>query len=382
MSEKSERQSGIGLDVGTAFCACCSKDIDGQEIYQILRDCFLKIEASEEAKVMLEQSKANFIESSDGTSIYVIGGDALKFANIMEGVRRSSRNEKALLRRPMAGGVLNPDEPDLAFSIMRQILKNLLGTPKEKGEVVCFSVPGNPVDANFNTMYHEKMIEGIIQKLGFSPKSINEGLAVIYSTNPTIETEDGEEVPFSGVGISMGGGMINVCFAYRSYPLVEFSIANAYGMNEGSGGDWIDLQVSKTRADLSISKVTALKEKYADFTIDPFELSTRKEVSGGKKAVERRNYEILMALDMFYRRLISYALKTLGSEFAKQGESVEEAVEIVIAGGTSSPNGMEELVMQEIEKLDLPFEVKGVRKAEDPLYTVSNGCLVSALTQR
>jgi len=89
-----------------------------------------------------------------------------------------------------------------------------------------------------------------------------------------------------------------------------------------------------------------------------------------------------MALDMFYRRLISYALKTLGSEFAKQGESVEEAVEIVIAGGTSSPNGMEELVMQEIEKLDLPFEVKGVRKAEDPLYTVSNGCLVSALTQR
>jgi hypothetical protein len=367
-----------GLDVGTAFCGCCWRNETGEDIYRFQRDCFLEIEATEDSRRMLEKSNANFIESSDKTNIYILGDDALNFANILEGSKKTIHyNDAPILRRPMKSGVLNPNEPELAFSIMRQIIRGLLDKPREHGEKVCFSVPADPIDADFNNMYHQRMLEGIIEKLGYSPKPINEGLAVIYSTNPTITTEDDEEIPFSGLGISFGGGQCNVCFAYRSYPLIQFSVANAYGMNQGSGGDWIDTKVAEARSDISISKVTKFKEKYADFTKDPAELA--KEISNGNRIIERRNFEILIALDLYYRKLIEYILLIFEKEFSKQKQTVEEPIEIVVAGGTSSPNGFEEIVMQEVNKMNLPFVVKGVRKATNPLYTVAHGCLISSL---
>ena len=375
MSE--EMRLGKGLDVGTAFCACCYQTEEGKEKYRFQRDCFLDIEAGDEAKKMLVRSNANFIESQDGSTIYVIGEDAITFANILSGARGVSKDKKTLLRRPMSSGVLNPDEPELAFQIMKEILSNLLQEPREKGEVVAYSVPAKPVDADFNIMYHQKMIETIIKGLGYEPKPTNEGLAVVYSENPQIENDDEGVIPFSGVGCSWGGGMVNVCFAYKGFPLVEFSVADAYGMGEGSGGDWIDAQVAKTRSDLSTSKVTKFKEKHADFTKDPMELAV--EISKNPRDLQK-NTEILIALDIYYRKLIEYVLLTLGEEFAKQGESVDDPIEIVVAGGTSSPEGFEILVMEEVEKMNLPFEIKGVRKSAKPMHSVSNGCFVSAAT--
>ena len=41
-----------------------------------------------------------------------------------------------------------------------------------------------------------------------------------------------EDDSFTGMGISAGGGMCNVCLAYLSVPLVSFSI--------NKGGDYID----------------------------------------------------------------------------------------------------------------------------------------------
>jgi hypothetical protein len=377
MSKKEDMPLGKGLDVGTAFCACCYRTEDGKERYRFQRDCFLDIEAGDEAKKMLIRSDANFIESQDGSNIYVIGEDAITFANILSGARGVSKDKKTLLRRPMSSGVLNPDEPELAFQIMKEILRNLLQEPREEGEVVAYSVPAKPVDADFNIMYHQRMIETIVKSLGYSPKPTNEGLAVVYAENPQIESEDEGTIPFSGIGMSFGGGMVNICFAYKGYPLVEFSVADAYGMGEGSGGDWIDAQVSKTRSDLSISKVTKFKEKYADFTKDPMQIA--EEISTNPRDIAK-NTELLIALDIYYRKLVEYVLVTLGKEFAKQSESVDDPIEIVVAGGTSSPNGFEQLVMDEVSKLNLPFEIKGVRKSVKPMNTVSNGCLVAALS--
>ena len=60
--------------------------------------------------------------------------------------------------------------------------------------------------------------------MGYQVKSINEGLAVIYS--------ELESTNYTGIGISCGGGLCNVCVAYLSVPVMSFSIPKA--------GDYID----------------------------------------------------------------------------------------------------------------------------------------------
>ena len=66
----------------------------------------------------------------------------------------------------------------------------------------------------------------MLDELGYEATSINEGLAVVYG-----ELEDSN---YTGIGISCGGGLCNVCLAYLSVPVLSFSIPKA--------GDYIDYQ--------------------------------------------------------------------------------------------------------------------------------------------
>ena len=49
-----------------------------------------------------------------------------------------------------------------------------------------------------------------------------------------------ENSNYTGIGISCGGGLCNVCLAYLSVPVFSFSIPKA--------GDYIDSSVAKLRA--------------------------------------------------------------------------------------------------------------------------------------
>jgi actin-related protein len=58
-----------------------------------------------------------------------------------------------------------------------------------------------------------------------------------------------------------------------------------------------------------------------------------------------------------------------------------DPISIVCAGGTSMIGGFTEVFKQEFEKINFPMDVKEIRLAEDPLYSVSKGCLVAALSE-
>lgn len=55
-----------------------------------------------------------------------------------------------------------------------------------------------------------------------------------------------------------------------------------------------------------------------------------------------------------------------------------QPVDIVVVGGTSSPNGFVELIRNTILKMKLTFPVGNVYRPDDYLYTVARGCLVAA----
>ena len=49
-----------------------------------------------------------------------------------------------------------------------------------------------------------------------------------------------------------------------------------------------------------------------------------------------------------------------------------------MAGGTSLVGGFVEVFADELEKVDFPLKIAGVRRAEDALTSVVRGCLIAA----
>ena len=130
----------------------------------------------------------------------------------------------------MSQGVLDAKEPE-SLRMMREILSSMLGPAADRAnadgsnrEKLCFTVPAAPLGGEGTLTYHEATLRQILTDLGYQPVSINEGLAVVYG--------ELESSNYTGIGISCGGGLCNVCLAYLSVPVLSFSIPKA--------GDFID----------------------------------------------------------------------------------------------------------------------------------------------
>jgi actin-like ATPase involved in cell morphogenesis len=326
-----EIQKGKGVDIGTMFIKCAQK-VGKEIVFRSQRNAFFEIEHTDFTKKILDNSRVKYILRED--KLYVVGEDALEFANMF--------NKET--RRPLSRGVISPTEKE-ALPMVELLVKSVLDEPTHKGEIVYFSIPGEPLDADFNIIYHIKMVEGFLKTLGYTPKPINEGHAVILSE---LAEED-----FTGMGLSFGGGMVNVCLSFRSVPIFKFSVAKA--------GDWIDQQVAMA-VDESASRVSAVKESSLDL--------------GKEKGLSK----IESALSVYYNHLIEYVIENIKQEFSKARKMprITRPIIIILSGGTSLPKGFAHRFNQILDRLKLPIPVSEVRMAAQPLRSVAKGALVAA----
>lgn len=325
------QQFGKGLDVGTAFIYAAQK-VGDQVAFRIERDAFMDIPYSDHLKTIFERDNVRYIEK-DG-QLYAIGNGALRFANLFQ---RS-------VRRPLERGVMSPKEKE-ALPIIKLIIENVLGSHRHPGEIVYYSIPAEPIDDDFDVLYHQRIINGFLSSsLGYTPKPINEGLAVIYA-------ELAEE-NFTGLGLSFGGGMTNVCLANLSVPVVTFSIAR--------GGDWIDKQVAWA-VNQPVSAVTTWKE--SNLNLDKKEHLSR--IEG--------------ALSIYYDILLDNVISHLKQELEARAVHLEKPLTVVVAGGTAKPNGFLKRFQETLARAELPFEVGRVFPASHLLHSVSKGALIAAI---
>jgi len=327
---------GRGLDVGTANLLSVRQVGDGDLLVMRERNAFLEIPSQFVGnREMLTKLRVPYVQFKD--RMFVIGDAAFNLANMFG----------SEVRRPMQHGFLSAGEQD-AIPMMRFIISRLLGEPQVAGEEVCFCIPAPSIDRENDTVYHEGIVSGILRKLGYTPRAMNEAHAIVYSS---LADQD-----FTGIGISCGAGMFNVCVAYKTIPALTFSVAR--------GGDWIDEHVSKVMG-IPRVRATAIKESDVDLT-NP---RSREEE----------------AVVLYYRNLISYVLQNFRQRFmlARDVPQFTEPVEIVIGGGTSMIGGFIQVFADEIRKVELPIPIAGVRLADDPLSAVVRGCLIAAnLDQR
>ncbi|SVD07961.1 uncharacterized protein METZ01_LOCUS360815, partial [marine metagenome] len=133
----------VGVDIGTGFISCAEEE-GGKKIFRKVRDAFFKLNpskflegsANNFGEGMLKKAGAHYVKI-DGT-LYVLGNDAFKFANLF--------HQECL--RPMSRGVLNPKQP-VSNLMVGELVKSVAGAPASSNDVLYYCVPAQPIDADF-----------------------------------------------------------------------------------------------------------------------------------------------------------------------------------------------------------------------------------------
>jgi actin-like ATPase involved in cell morphogenesis len=331
---------GVGVDIGTAFIVVTRSLEDGTFVNKFHRNCLFPLDINDESSDLLERSSYSFIKTKD--KYYVCGEDSVNLVNAIG---------KGSVIRPMKEGLLNPalkESSDLLFYIVKMVL----GEPIIKDEPLRYSIPANSIDKDNNNLFHKMVLQSFFNKLGYSAKSINEAMCLVYDNLPISKNDEGE-IPLTGIASSHGAGQTNVCLAFKGMSLAEFSCTKS--------GDNIDEQVEKVTG-ISRSKIIKIKEKKLDLNnIDV-------------------NDRIQTALSIFYDETIDRVIHNITEQFKEKSSEVEGELEWIVAGGSSMPPGFCKRLEEAIKKSSLPFKIYRVRHAVSPFYSVSNGACIRAMS--
>lgn len=323
--------NAVGLDIGTSRIVMAGGPNGHKAVTQL--NAFVGVPYSKMTEAILQQNK--MVYHKNGKELFVFGNDSERFASFFN----------AVPRRPMQYGVLNPQEP-MGQQIIQAIIESML--PKaRKNELLSFSVPGKGDGADTNLVYHEAILRNLAQSLGYEAKAVNEGLAVVFAE---LQNEN-----FTGIGISCGGGMCNVCVAFLSVPMLTFSIP--------MGGDYIDSSVASV-VDEPVTRVRLIKEESLDLSRQPKD-------------------KITSALHIYYEEVINTLVSKLREEFenSRQLPKLDRAIPIVLSGGTAKPKGFLQKFESVVKSSEFPIQISDIRMASDPLTATARGCYIAAMSE-
>ena len=339
----------LGCDVGTGnlggVIVSTSDSKQGKKEIRRVKDAFFKIDVSNViggaessfGENVLKQAGANYIKI-DG-ALYVLGDDAFKFANLF--------HSECL--RPMAKGVLNPSQP-MSAVMLKELIRGIIGECSCKEDVLYFCVPAAPVDGEFNIIYHTDMLKSIFLSLGYENVGVmNEGLAVIFSE---LQSE-----AYTGVGLSAGSGMVNVCYAFMGIPVFSFSIPRC--------GDWIDENVATATNDTKAA-VQAVKEAGVDLTSPKGNAET--------------------AIAIYYNAMLENIVRQFKGIYERTPKkdlpNISAPLTLAVAGGTSLAGGFIDRLTPMVTSKTFPVPISRVVHAKEPLMAIASGLCTAALISK
>ena len=330
---KNQNRSALGLDVGTSRLVLARQSEQGFD-YRSQLNAFVEIPFSKMTENVLK--KENVPYRLEGDKIVVYGSESERFADLLQ----------METRRPMTKGVLNPTEP-ASVEMIKQLVETLTDGESGAGRPMYFSVPAMPLGEETSLTFHEASLGQMIRDLGYEPKPINEGLAVVYA--------ELESSNYSGIGISCGGGLCNVCLSYLAVPVASFSVPKA--------GDFIDSSASSITGELA-TLIRLAKE--SEFYING--------------ASPNKVHQVL---SVYYDDMIRALVHGLHESIAKTRNMprIAKPIPIVLSGGTASPKGFRERFEQILKESNFPLQISEIRMAQDPLTATAKGALVAALTE-
>lgn len=343
----------VGFDIGTGnLVSSVALDISDKDKIKSevksMRNMFFPISLDNVSVSDIKTTTLNYVEiygnNGELEKLAIIGEDAFKWANIFG----------KEVCRPMENGVLSNKNID-SYDIIGGMVKGMIVDENESNyssKYCVFSVPAEPIDESIPSVsFHEKVFSKIFSKLKYVSRSLNEGMAVIYSNCKKEE--------YTGIGISFGAGLTNVAISYKGMPAVTFSVCR--------GGDWIDRKSSEALGKL-VTRITNIKENNFNLYPDTYK-NDKKDIRVIKECIY-----------IFYNELINYVLMKICEKIKDISDNIniDIPIPIVLSGGTSLVDGFKEVfvdIFTEKYEKDFPFNVSEIRYSVDRLYSVSLGCL-------
>ncbi len=326
----------LGLDVGTSRIVVARRE--EQDIrYESQLNAFVTIPYSKITEGVLEREKIPHTVRAG--EIIVHGNESEKFAGILN----------SETRRPMTRGMLDAKEPE-SLHMLREILASMLrpaiGGIKPERQKVRFTVPAAPLTAEGSLTYHEATLRQILTDMDYDPVAIHEGLAVVYG--------ELESSNYTGIGISCGGGLCNVCLAYLSVPVLSFSIPKA--------GDFIDSSAASVTGERA-NRIRLAKE-------DSFHFN-------GSFADK-----VHQVISVYYDDMIRSLVEALKDAFTRTSHlpKFSRPLPMVLSGGTALPPGFRDRFEKLLWEQDFPIPVSEIRLAQNPLQSTAKGALMCALS--
>jgi hypothetical protein len=177
------------------------------------------------------------------------------------------------------------------------------------------------------------------------PLSMPNCLAIVYA-----ELKDAN---FTGIGMSFGGGMCNICLAYLGLPVLSIATTRA--------GDYIDHSAASVTGE---TPTTVRLHKENGFALDDAE-----------------DDPIGRALSVYYADVIETAVAALQTAMAesKKLPRFTGAIPIVCAGGTALAGSFLAKLRSVVARTELPVRISEVYLAKDPLNATAKGALVGAM---
>lgn len=333
----------LGLDLGTKNIVLSYRNAEGEAKFRCEINGFYTMPNNNNfAKNMLINAGVPYIERNG--NFVALGKKAEEIAHAFN----------KTLRRPMSDGVLSRSEED-GIEIMATIVHSIIGEINEDA-VLYYCVPASAINRDINISFHAKVAKIIMN--GYESKNgkkllgfeINEAQALIMASTIVSKT---------AIAISFGAGMVNVCYALFGIPVYSFSYVGS--------GDWIDIESAKqfgydpARPDGSYKQtptsISRIKEKMSlsKLPTDPIE----------------------RAIYINYTILVDNVLDGIIKGFKENEDKARVSIPmpIIVAGGTSIPDGFVDMFKSQLATKKLPFEIGDIIRPERPLFAVAEGCL-------
>ena len=323
----------LGLDVGTSRIVLSWKDSEHYS-YNSQLNAFVAVPYTRMTENALRREGVPFEKHEQ--ELVVLGNEAPRFADLLN----------VEMRRPMVQGVLNPAEPE-SLPVIRNIVETMVHQADSGKPKIYISVPSAPLNGEEGLTYHEATLRQMFAEMKYPVQVINEGLAVVYS-----ELED---TNFTGIGISCGGGLCNVCLAYLSMPAFSFSVPKA--------GDFIDSSVASVTGDLA-NRVRISKEDNFHFN----------------GAYSEKLHQVIA---VYYDDMIQSLIHGMKDAFSntKKMPKLSKPIPIVLSGGTASPKGFRDRFEKLLRATDFPIQLSEIRLARNPMTATAKGALVAGLAE-
>lgn len=271
-------------------------------------------------------------DSPDRTTIdvsgttYAVGSEARELAADRDGEPQPIFVDGILCEEPYAKPALE--------GLVAELLANGMGSR------LCYTMPGTPVDADVPTDRHRDAVDEAVRSLGYDATPVSTGYAVV--------ADQLADDTFTGLGIDIGPEVTSVALVYYGVPVIAFSLAK--------GRSWIVEQA----ADASGHESAEIAGHVENFTLDP-------DAAG----------DVESALARAYDELCGSLVTAIRTETAAAELERGIAVPVAVAG-SAAVEGVEYLFGGRFDAADLPFSIRGVRRATSPEESAVRGALVAA----